>query len=297
MRGKEGPWRTGLAILIGLGIIFFVGIFWLTRTAEKARTSGERIALIRIEGVILDSKEILDELEQFGKNPSVKALLLRIDSPGGAVAPSQEIYEEVKKLREKGEIKVVASMGSVAASGGYYIAAATDKIVANPGTLTGSIGVILELVNVEGLLEKVGVKSVVIKSGAKKDIGSPFRTMSSQEQKLLQSVLDDVHNQFIEAVAEGRGMSEEEVRPLADGRIFTGRQAKEMGLVDELGNLQDAIQLAADMVGIKGKPKVIETKKKFSLINFLRSQWQGSMGSGGFSRGVVRLDYLLHLGS
>jgi len=297
LRNKEGPWRTGLAVLIGLGIIFFIGIFWLTWSAENARTSGEKIALIRVEGVILDSKEILDELEQFEKNPSVKALLLRIDSPGGAVAPSQEIYEEVKKLREKGEIKVVASMGSVAASGGYYIAAATDKIVANPGTLTGSIGVILELANVEGLLEKIGVKSVVIKSGANKDLGSPFRTMSPQEQKLLQSVLDDVHDQFIEAVAEGRGMSEEEVRPLADGRIFSGRQAKEMGLVDELGNLQDAIQLAADMVGIKGKPKVIETQKKFSLINFLRSQWQGSMGSGGFSRGVVRLDYLLHLGS
>ncbi|HEX9756276.1 MAG TPA: signal peptide peptidase SppA [Nitrospiria bacterium] len=297
MRAKEGPWRTGLAILIGLGIIFFLGIFWLTWTAEKSNTSGERIALIRVEGVILDSKEILDELEKYEKNPSVKALLLRIDSPGGAVAPSQEIYEEVKKFREKGGKKVVTSMGSVAASGGYYIAAATDKIVANPGTLTGSIGVILELTNVEGLMEKVGVKSVVIKSGEKKDLGSPFRTMSPGEQKLLQSVLDDVHDQFIEAVAEGRGLSEEKVRPLADGRIFTGRQAKGMGLVDELGNLQDAIQLAADIVGIKGKPKVIETKKKFSLMDFFRTQWQGSIGSVGFSRGVVRLDYLLHLGA
>ena len=188
-------------------------------------------------------------------------------------------------------------MGSVAASGGYYIAAATDKIVANPGTLTGSIGVILEMANVEGLMEKVGVKSVVIKSGKNKDVGSPFRTMSSEEQKLLQSVLDDVHDQFIEAVAEGRGLSEEEVRPLADGRIFTGRQAQGMGLVDELGNLQDAIQLAADIVGIEGKPTVIETKKKFSFTDFLKSQWQGSVGSLGISRGVVRLDYLLHLGS
>ncbi len=154
----------------------------------------------------------------------------------------------------------------------------------------------MELANVEGLLEKVGVKSVVIKSGSNKDVGSPFRTMSSEEKKLLQTVLDDVHHQFIEAVAEGRGMSEEEVRPLADGRIFTGRQAKEVGLVDELGNLPDAIQLAADIVGIEGKPKVIETKKRFSFMDFLRTQWDGSLASAGVSRGVVRLDYLLHLG-
>jgi protease-4 len=294
---RESPWRVGLAILITLGVFFFVAVFLATRSAEKTAAGGEKIALIRLEGIILDAKETLDELDRYRNNPSVKAVLLRIDSPGGAVVPSQEIYEEVQKLRQSGKKKVVVSMGSVAASGGYYIASASDKIVANPGTLTGSIGVILELANVEGLLKKVGVESVVIKSGTHKDLGSPFRSMSPEEQGLLQSVLDDVHNQFIEAVAKGRGMREEEVRVLADGRIFTGRQAVAIGLVDELGNLQDAIRIAADIVGIQGEPKIVETKKGFSFLDFLRDQWNGSMASMGLSRGVIRLDYLLHLGS
>ena len=297
MRFKESPWKTGFAILVGLGVIFFIGVFFMTLNAERLATSGERIGLIRVEGIILDSKNIVDELKRYSKNPSVKAILLRIDSPGGAVVPAQEIYEEIQKLKRETEKKVVASMGSIAASGGYYIASASDKIVANPGTLTGSIGVIMEMANVEGLLKKIGVQSVVIKSGKRKDVGSPFRTMSLEEQKLLQSVLDDVHSQFIEAVAKGRGMTEEEVRPLADGRIFTGRQAKGLGLVDELGTLQDAIELASRLVGIEGEPDILEEKKKFSLVDFLRNQWSGSIGSMGLSRGNIRLDYLLYLGS
>jgi protease-4 len=183
-------------------------------------------------------------------------------------------------------------MGNVAASGGYYIAAATDRIVANPGTLTGSIGVIMETANVEGLLQKIGVEGVVIKSGKFKDVGSPLRKMSEEERGLMQAVMDDVHKQFIEAVAEGRAMELSEAQALADGRIFTGRQAKEAKLVDELGNLDDAIQLAADAVGIEGEPKVVEPRRRFSFRELLESQFTGLLPKMDFHPGV-RMKYLM----
>jgi protease-4 len=232
----------------------------------------DRIALIRVEGVIVDSQATVGELKRFSENPSVKAIVLRIDTPGGGVVPSQEIYDAIKRVRNKNNKAVIASMGSVAASGGYYIAAATDRIVANPGTLTGSIGVIMETANVEGLLQKIGVEGVVIKSGKYKDVGSPLRKMSAEERGLLQAVMDDVHKQFIEAVAEGRSMELRAAQVLADGRIFTGRQAKEAKLVDELGDLEDAIQLAADVVGIEGEPKVVEPRRRFSIRELLDSK-------------------------
>lgn len=232
----------------------------------------DRIALIRIEGVIVDSQAIVAELKRFSENPSIKAIVLRIDTPGGGVVPSQEIYDAVKRVRNKSNKAVIASMGSVAASGGYYIAAATDRIVANPGTLTGSIGVIMETANLEGLLQKIGVEGVIIKSGKYKDVGSPLRKMSAEERGLLQAVMDDVHKQFIEAVAEGRSMELRAAQVLADGRIFTGRQAKEAKLVDELGDLEAAIQLAAEVVGIEGEPKVVEPRRRFSLRELLDSK-------------------------
>ncbi len=235
-------------------------------------SSEDRIALIRVEGVIMDSQTTVSELKRFGDNPSIKAIVLRIDTPGGGVVPSQEIHDAVKRVRNKSNKAVIASMGSVAASGGYYIAAATDRIVANPGTLTGSIGVIMETAYVEGLLKKIGVEGVVIKSGKFKDVGSPLRKMSSEERGLLQGVMDDVHRQFIEAVAEGRSLELQTAQALADGRIFTGRQAKDAKLVDELGDLDDAIQLAADVAGIQGEPKVIEPRRRFSLREMLDSK-------------------------
>jgi protease IV len=235
-------------------------------------SSEDRIALIRIEGVIMDAQTTVSELKRFSENPSIKAIVLRIDTPGGGVVPSQEIHDAVKRVRNKSNKAVIASMGSVAASGGYYIAAATDRIVANPGTLTGSIGVIMETANVEGLLQKIGVEGVVIKSGKFKDVGSPLRKMSVEERGLLQGVMDDVHRQFIEAVAEGRSLELRTAQTLADGRIFTGRQAKEAKLVDELGDLDDAIQLAADVVGIQGEPKIVEPRRRFSLREMLDSK-------------------------
>ena len=252
----------------GLGVLILINLFF----PDIDLSTDDRIGLIRVEGVILDSQTTIGELKRFSENPSVKAIVIRIDSPGGGVVPSQEIHDAVKRVRSKNNKAVIASMGSVAASGGYYIAAATDRIVANPGTLTGSIGVIMETANVEGLLQKIGVEGIVIKSGKYKDVGSPLRKMSADERGLLQAVMDDVHKQFIEAVAEGRSLELRAAQVLADGRIFTGRQAKEAKLVDELGDLEDAIQLAAEVVGIEGEPKVIEPRRRFSLREILDSK-------------------------
>jgi protease-4 len=253
---------------------------------------GDRIAVIRIEGLILDAKDTVAELKRFGESSSVKAIVLRIDSPGGGVVPSQEIHDAVQRVRSKQHKTVVASMGTVAASGGYYIATAADRIVANPGTLTGSIGVIMELVNLEGLLQKVGVESVVVKSGHYKDIGSPFRKMSPDERRLLQALMDDIHNQFIEAVAKGRSLEVAAVRTLADGRILTGRQARDARLVDELGDLEDAVRLAADLAGIEGEPQIIEPKKRFSIREFIESRVPGFVPRLDFRPGI-QLKYLM----
>lgn len=276
-RPKRRPVRTALAIVALIGIGFIALSLLGNFLSEGGWIGGDKVAVIRIEGVILDSRETIEELRHYRDNPSVKAIVLRIDSPGGAVVPSQEIFAEVRKTRAEGKIKLVTSMGNVAASGGYYIAAATDRIVANPGTLTGSIGVIMELANVKGLLEKVGVQSVVIKSGRHKDMASPFRAMTPEDRALLQTVLDDVHAQFIDAVATGRSLQLEQVKTLADGRIFTGKQAQTVNLVDELGDLHDAIQLAARLVGISGEPRVIETHKRFSWRDLLQGLYSESI--------------------
>src|SRR5438552_2194951 len=253
--------RVLWALGIGLGLLFLINLFF----PDLDISMEDRVGLIRIEGVILDAQSTISELKRFADNPSVKAIVLRIDSPGGGVVPSQEIHDAVQRVRSKSNKAVIASMGTVAASGGYYIAVATDRIMANAGTLTGSIGVIMEMANVEGLLKKIGVEGVVIKSGRLKDVGSPLRKMNDEEHELLQSVMDDVHKQFIEAVAEGRGLDVSVVQALADGRIFTGRQAKASKLVDELGDLEAAIRLAADVAGIEGEPKVVEPRRRFSI--------------------------------
>ena len=252
----------------------------------------DRVALIRIEGVILDAQATISELKHYSENPLVKAIVLRIDSPGGGVVPSQEIHDAVKRVKNKSNKAIIASMGTVAASGGYYIAAATDRIIANPGSLTGSIGVIMEMANFEGLMKKVGVEGVVIKSGRFKDVGSPVRKMSDEERKLLQSVMDDVHQQFIQAVADGRSLEVSEVEPLADGRIYTGRQAKEARLIDELGDLDDAIHIAADIAGMEGKPKVVEPRKRFSFRDIIESRWSSVFPKLEFDTGV-KLKYLM----
>ena len=286
---RRRPFRLILWIVLAAIVLLFL----VNTIFPDLDLSGEeRIVLIRVEGVILDAQPTVSELKRYGENPLVKAIVLRIDSPGGGVVPSQEIYDAVKRVRQKYSKLVIASMGTVAASGGYYIAAATDRIIANPGTLTGSIGVIMELANVEGLMKKIGVESIVVKSGARKDIGSPFRAMSPDDRRILQTVMDDVHSQFIEAVAEGRALDITAVKALADGRIFTGRQAKDAKLIDDLGDLNEAMRLAADMAGIEGEPRVIEPRKRFSIRDLIEGRVGNWLPRLPLETGV-RLKYLM----
>lgn len=252
-----------ISILIFVLIVLSVGLSLIGKRLPLV----DRVAIVRIEGTIIGSQPVIDQLKEYSKDPSVKAVVLRVNSPGGAVAPSQEIFEEVKKLRENKP--VVVSMGALAASGGYYISAPATKIFANPGTITGSIGVIMEIPNLKGLMDKVGIKTEVIKSGKHKDLASVFRGIGEEERKILQGVLDDVHNQFIKAVAEGRKLPYDKVKSIADGRIFTGRQAKEIGLVDEIGNIEDAIREAARLGGIEGEPHIVEKKERPSILDYL----------------------------
>jgi protease-4 len=254
-----------IAVLIILAIfILFLGAMMVIVQSYLGRSTtlmaSQRIGVIPIEGMISDSHSIVDQLVTFRKDRKIKSIILRIDSPGGAVGPSQEIYREVKRTSK--EKKIVASLGSVAASGGYYAASAADKIVANPGTITGSIGVLMEFVRVEDLLKKIGIRFEVIKSGEFKDVGSPHREMTQEERALLQDIITDVRDQFVQAVAEGRSLTTEKVQEFADGRIFSGARAQKMGLVDQLGNFQDAVNLAKEMGHIKGEVTLVYPERE-----------------------------------
>ena len=267
IKGKR-PFLKNLITLGAVTIILFGVIWWISSFVVKDGggdlTARGKLALVRIEGVITESEDIVRQIKKYREDSSIKGIVLRIDSPGGAVGPSQEIYKEVLKTTE-GK-KVVASMGGLAASGGYYIASAANRIFANPGTITGSIGVIMAFSNFEELMKKLGLKTTVIKSGKFKDVGSPVRELTEEERKILQSVSDDIHGQFIEAVAKGRNLKIESVKELADGRIFSGRQAKESGLIDELGTLEDAISYATKLAGIKEKAKIVQERKEKNLL-------------------------------
>jgi protease IV len=227
-----------------------------------------KVGVVEIQGVITESKEIIRLIKRFRENDDIKSIVIRIDSPGGVIGPSQEIYREIRKTTQ--EKKIVASMGSIAASGGYYIAAATDGIVANPGTITGSIGVIMAYTNFRKVLDKIGMVPVVIKSGPFKDMGSPTKDMSEEEKEVLQTFVDQAHRQFVTAIAEGRKMDIEHVKVLADGRIYTGEEAVKQGLVDRLGNLEDAIEWAGQLGGIQGTVSTVYKKKeKFSILKYV----------------------------
>ena len=256
--------------LFFLVLILFalIGILSLASEWIPEQRAQNRIGVIDVTGVISGSQHIVNQVKKFRQDKRIRGIVLRIDSPGGSVGPSQEIYDEVLKTREGGKI-IYASMGAMAASGGYYIASAAEKIFANPGTLTGSIGVIMAFTNAKGLMEKIGLQPKIIKAGKYKDIGSPARAMTEKERNLLQSVVDDVHQQFIEAIASGRGISIEEVTTIADGRIFTGRQAHALNLVDELGGLQATIDQLSDKVGIIGAPKIVKEKPRLGVLDWI----------------------------
>ena len=287
---RRKPFLRGcLTVLLVLGG-FFALLLIISRMDDLPLARGEKVAVITISGLISDSEPTIDQLKKFGKDDSVKAVVLRIESPGGGVGPSQEIYEEVKKVRAKKP--VLASMGALAASGGYYIACAAQRVYANPGTITGSIGVIMPFMNVKDLVEKLGVKGMTVKSGAFKDIGSPLRDMTPQERELLQGVVDNVHLQFVNAVATSRSLNREAVLRIADGRIFTGEQARELGLVDALGNLEDAVSDAGKLGKIEGTPKVVTSpKKKISFLELLREETR-TLIEEKLSGNRLRLEFL-----
>lgn len=254
-------------------IVFFSLIYGVTSmTGKRGGFAGsDKIGIVDIDGVIKDSTDMVENLQEFGKDDSVKGVLLRINSPGGAVAPSQEIYDAVIELRKKK--KVIASMSSVAASGGYLIACAGEKIIANPGTLTGSVSAVMYFANAEELMKKVGLKASTIKSGKYKDIGSPIREMTEEEKQLLQGLVDDIYSQFVEVVIRHRSISENTVKTIADGRIFTGRQARQLGLVDYLGDKEFAVRMLAKMTGIHGEPVIIYPRKKYdSMLDYIFEQ-------------------------
>ena len=260
--------RSFLRFSAGLLAVMVLLAVGSTLLPDRWKSPSGEIALVRIQGMLMDSQNIVRQLSNYRHNPNVRGIVLRIDSPGGAVAPAQEIYNEIMKLKADHKT-VYASMGTVAASGGYYIACAANYVLANPGTLTGSIAAVMDFSNIEELTDKIGIKPIIIKSGKYKDVGSPLRGMKPEERKLLQSVVDDVHQQFVQAVAKGRGLPVSEVNEIADGRIMTGQQALTLKLVDEMGGLEKTIELLAKKIGVEGRPKVIEEKEKTPFFDWL----------------------------
>lgn len=254
----------GLAVLIAGGLLAALLIAALRQDEMGLGPGSPALGYVTVEGTITDSRETVKDIRQLSRNSSVRGLLVRVDSPGGVVTPSHEIYIELKRVRDSGK-PVVVSMGTMAASGGYYVSAPASLIVANPGTLTGSIGVIMELPILRGLLDKLGMRVEVIKSREHKDIGSPFRDMTAGDRELLQGVVADVYEQFVSVVSEERKIPPDSVRRFADGRILTGRQALALGLVDTLGTLEDAKLIAAELCGIKGEPRIVRPAPKLNV--------------------------------
>ena len=263
---KPSFFRKILFFMVGL--LALIGVSSIISKWIPPQGTDNRIGIVDIVGLIQDPQAIIKQIKKFREDERIQGIILRIDSPGGAVGPSQEIYDEVLRTRKSNKI-IYASMGTLAASGGYYIASATSQVFANPGTLTGSIGVIMAFSNAKELMDKIGIQPEVIKAGKYKDVGSPARVMTQKEKKLLQSVVTDVHQQFIEAVAKGRNLSIEAVKRVADGRILTGRQAKSLNLVDQLGGLQPTIDHLALEVGIVGAPQIIEEKESMQFLDWL----------------------------
>jgi len=275
MFSRRHPFLFFILVFSSIAVVFFISTSLFFMHAVKNRdfnsilkSGEEKVGILELTGTIASSRDIIHHLKRFRETSSIKSIVIRIDSPGGAVGPSQEIFREIRKTAKTK--KIVASMGSIAASGGYYVAAGTNGIIANPGTITGSIGVIMGFANFQELLRKIGMVPVVIKSGQYKDIGSPVHEMTKNERDILQNLSNQIHRQFIRDIADGRGMKLSEVEKIADGRIFTGEEAKKLGLIDRLGNLEDAIEWAGQMGGIKGKiTTVYAPEKKISIFKIL----------------------------
>jgi protease IV len=265
---------TTVLVFVGVAVLFMVFGTSMSRTGDGggAPLFGPRVAIVELEGLIAETDDLVRELRQHRENPSVRAVVIRINSPGGVVGPTQEVYEALLRLRKAGK-PVVASLGAVAASGGYYAAVAADQIYANPGSLTGSIGVIMQMANVDSLLKKVGVDYVVVKAGQFKDVGNFSRPMTPDERRVIQALLDDVHGQFIDAVATGRKLDRSVVVQFADGRVFSGTQALGLKMIDALGGLEDAVNAAAKLANLPSPPPVERARRKFSIIDLIRNEF------------------------
>jgi protease-4 len=270
MFAKKHPILT-VFIILAITVIFLGGVMGIMLSFLSPSTGlgfSNKIGVIDIKGTITDPEPFLSQLVEFKKDKQISAIILRIDSSGGGVGASQEIYREVRKVTEAK--KVIVSLGAVAASGGYYIASAGDRIIANPGTITGSIGVKMEIFQIQKLSEKIGIGLEILKSGEFKDIGSPYRELTEEEKGLIKELLSDIQEQFISAVSEGRNIPSEKVRKIADGRIFTGSTALDLGLVDQLGNFRDAVDLAKQMAGIEGEPRLVyPTQTRIRLLDLI----------------------------
>ncbi|MBU1318543.1 MAG: signal peptide peptidase SppA [candidate division Zixibacteria bacterium] len=256
-----------IGVIIAVCFLFFVGIMLVSFMEMYGGDSDlfafeDRIAIVDVVGAITSSDEVVRQIKKYGDDGSIAAILIHVDSPGGGVAVTQEIYDELMRVRIEKEKLIVVSMSSVGASGGYYLSCAADQIIANPGTLTGSIGVILDYMILEGLADKVGISHETIKSGDVKDVGSPWRQPTEKDRQMLQAAIDDTYEQFVEVVMEGRNLTREEVLEIADGSIFTGRQALDLGLVDRLGSYEEAIRITAELVGIEGEPSTIKERPR-----------------------------------
>lgn len=279
-QNNSGRWFWGITIGILVIVMLFVGfsiiIFAtaLVKTGDKGfdyeevRSGKGKIAIVELDFTIIDSKPIVRQFKKYREDKSIKAIVLHVNSPGGGVAASQEMYEEVKKTRDAG-IPVIVSFGSIAASGGYYVACGGSLIVSNPGTLTGSIGVIISLMNFKELTDKIGIKDFTIKSGELKDAGNPMKEINEKDRAYFQDIVDDSYEQFLDVVSKERKIEKDEVRKLASGRVYTGRQAKDIRLVDSLGTLEDAIRIAGVMAKIDGEPAIVKEKGKRNIFDYI----------------------------
>jgi protease IV len=288
-----------LWLVVGGGALLFfilslVALAMFASGGSSFSFSGSQVAVLDLEGLIADSKEFVEQLNNYGRSGAVRAVVLRVNSPGGGVAASQEIYEALRKFRADTRKKVVVSMATVAASGGYYVACGADRIFANPGSITGSIGVIAEWYNYGDLLKWAKLQEVVFKSGEFKDSGSGSRPLTDAEKVYFQNLIDNMYSQFVTAVASNRKMNEADVRKLADGRVYTGLEAKNNGLVDELGTLQDAVAAAGKMAGIIGEPSVVKpVRRKITILDLLLGDARSVLGlNPDRSESHIRFQYL-----
>ncbi|BFN36834.1 signal peptide peptidase SppA [Fidelibacter multiformis] len=276
---KRSDWII-TALLFIAAVLMFNTLVRQNRTGVSL-TRGDQIGIVKIQGSILSSEPILEDLEEISSIRDLKALILHINSPGGGTAASQELYYAVKRIKEEYDYPVISVLSSLGASGGYYVALATDSIYALPGTLTGSIGVIMDFPQWTEVMDKIGVDMHVVKSGEYKDTGSPFRDFTAEDRRYYQELVDDVYDQFISAVAEARSMDKETVKKISDGRVYTGRQALELGLIDHLGTMEDGIEDLTRQLNLKEKPSIIRPKKEkitfYDVVFGDISRWIGSL--------------------